>query len=79
MATPKKRPKPKRATAARTRRPSRTASKPRPEAITEAPPIEESSEALSLVTEAAPAIESGPEPELPLTTPEMLFAERVPS
>src|SRR5438876_1893570 len=80
MATPKKRPKPKRATTARTRRPARRASKPRREVITEAPPIAEAPEALSLVTEPAPAIESGPEPELPpLTTPEMLFAERVPS
>jgi hypothetical protein len=80
MATPKKRPKPKRATAARTRRPARRASKPRPEVITEAPPIAQAPEALSLVTEPAPAIESGPEYELPpLTTPEMLFAERVPS
>src|SRR5712691_7069899 len=80
MATPKKRPKPKRATAARTRRPARRASTPRREVITEAPTIAQAPEALSLVTETAPAIESGPEPELPpLTTPEMLFAERVPS
>src|SRR5712691_7076586 len=80
MAPPKKRPKPKRATAARTRRPARRASTPRREVITEAPTIAQAPEALSLVTETAPAIESGPEPELPpLTTPEMLFAERVPS
>jgi hypothetical protein len=80
MATPKKRSKPKRVTAARTRRPARRASTPRPEVITEVPSIAEAPEALSLVTETAPAIESGPEPELPpLTTPEMLFAERVPS
>ena len=56
MATPKKRPQPKRVTAARTRRPVRRASTPRPEAITEAPSIAQAPETLSLVTEAAPAV-----------------------
>jgi hypothetical protein len=78
MATPKKRAKPKRATAAPKRRQPRRAATPRPQAIPEAPPIAEVPE-LSLVAETAPAIESVPEPPLPLTTPETLFAERVPS
>ena len=77
MATPKKRPKSKRPTAAPTRRQPRRASTPRAEAITEAPPIAESPEGLSLVTETGPPMEPMPEPPLPLAMPEMLFAERV--
>src|SRR5437870_3434051 len=77
MATPKKRPKPKRATAATKRRRPRRASTPRAAAIAEAPPIAESPEVLSLVTETGPPMELAPEPPLPLTMPERLFAERV--
>jgi hypothetical protein len=77
MATPKKRPKSKRTTAAPTRRQPRRASTSRTEAITETPPIAESPEGLSLVTETGPPLGPAPEPELPLAVPEMLFAERV--
>src|SRR6266446_1831246 len=77
MATPKKRPKPKRATAATTRRRPRRASTPRAAAIAEAPPIAESPEVLSLVTQTGPPMESAPELPLPLAMPEMRFAERM--
>ena len=77
MATPKKRPKSKRPTAAPTRRQPRRASTPRAQAITEAPPIAESPEGLSLVTETGPPMTPALEPALPLAMPEMLFAERV--
>ena len=81
MATPKKRPKPKRTPVAATRRrprkaPSTRQEIPAPLALTGP----ESSEAIGLTseTELAPAIESAPERELPLAMPEMIFAERVP-
>ena len=81
MATPKKRPKPKRTPVAATRRRPRKAPAVRQEIP---PPLAltgpESSAAIGLAaeTELAPAIESAPELELPLAMPEMIFAERVP-
>src|SRR5262249_32495887 len=78
MATPKKRPKNKRTSAARTRQPARRPSTRSPEAIAESPPIVDAPEASSVVDEIAPAIESALDPVLPLATPEVLFAERVP-
>ena len=80
MATPKKRPRPKRAPVAATRRRTRKAPPPPPQedaglALTSP----ESAEAIGLAveTELVPAVESVP--ELPLATPEVLFAERVPA
>jgi hypothetical protein len=85
MATAKKRPKPKRAPAKTTRRRSGKAVTPRAKARREAPapiaelppePLPESIAASEV--ELAPAIESAPDPELPLAMPETIFAERVP-
>jgi hypothetical protein len=70
MATPKKRPKSKRPAASRTRRPPPRRAAPTVEVIPETP---------SRALETAPEPEPAPEAPLPLTTPEILFAERVPS
>jgi hypothetical protein len=77
MTTPKKkRPKPKPAVAKSRRRP-RKAAKPVREAPP--PPVEESAVVESLAPEPEPvvAFDAAPEPELPLSSPEVLFAERV--
>ena len=81
MATAKKRPKRKRAPAPPPRRRTRKVSTPPGEATVEVapPPITEVPEAagLPLEPEPAPAIESASELDLPLTTPEVAFADRV--
>jgi hypothetical protein len=82
MTTPTKRSKPKRASVVTTRRRARRAPAPRAKATEAAPPstIEESREIrrLDAEPEPVPAIESAPsELELPLASPEVLFAERV--
>jgi hypothetical protein len=80
MATAKKRPKPKRAPVAATRRRTRKkAPAPPPEdhaGLSLTSPESPEAVGLAVETELAPAIESLP--DLPLATPEVLFAERVP-
>src|ERR1041384_2339226 len=81
MATAKKRPKPKRAPVATKRR--RTRKTPaRPSEPTAQPPIAEVTEVPEapgsvVEPEPAPAIESSAELDLPLATPEVVFADRV--
>jgi hypothetical protein len=80
MATPKKRPKPKRAPVATTRRRARKAPAPRAEPTRVSPPpaIAESPAGFGPAPEPVAAIESAPpELEVPLASPEVLFAERV--